>query len=353
MSAGSDNSRQTAQLRFLGAIVDRLTGAGDPLAALRTALPEIADLLNLPERALQLDQSQAEGPALVAVARAGISDNDDAYLAAISKFARQAVATHSLQGKIVNQEMITRELNEAVKLQQSLQPDSAPEHLPIWGMNLPARILSGDFFDFYRLDNDRIAFALGDVSGKGIDASLLMAKTVTLFRCLGKMFYQPSELLSKINSELCETASRGMFVTMVVGVYFPRSGKVIFANAGHQPPLFRKIDRSYDTYVAEAPPLGILPEITCKDEDIDLDGGEFYVFSDGLTEYRYGDGEMLGVDGLIQLFEVFGEGSPAERLGSLLDMLNNEEGWESSDDLTVLTINDSWVRHIGISESGI
>ena len=240
---------------------------------------------------------------------------------------------------------IAQDLKLAIELQRSLQPGWDPNELPIWGFNLPARQMSGDFFDFYRTDNGDFAFSLGDVSGKGMGAALLMAKTISVFRCLSKRIDDPAELLTAINAELCETATRGLFVTMVVGVYSPRLGHVRFANAGHEPPLMRRKDRTYKTFPADAPPLGILTDYHVGAEEIDLAGGEFYVFSDGLTEYRYAGGEQLGVDGLIQLVEINASEPPAKRVETIIQMLDDEAGWAAHDDLTVLAIDDAWVRY--------
>jgi len=238
-----------------------------------------------------------------------------------------------------------QDLKLAMELQRSLQPDWDPNELPIWGFNLPARQMSGDFFDFYRTGKGDFAFSLGDVSGKGMGAALLMAKTVSVFRCLSKRIGDAAGLLAAINAELCETATRGLFVTMVVGWYSPRDGHIRFANAGHEPPLMRRKDRTYKTFPASAPPLGILADLDVDGEEIDLAGGEFYVFSDGLTEYRYAGGEQLGVKGLIQLVEVFATEPPAQRVEAIIQMLDEEAGWDAHDDLTVLAIDDSWVRH--------
>ncbi len=95
------------------------------------------------------------------------------------------------------------------------------DDLPICGINRPIREVSGDFYDYFELPDGTIAFALGDVSGKGMNAALLMAKTASLFRCLGKTIRDPARLLSILNREICETTSRGMFVTMVAGLYEP------------------------------------------------------------------------------------------------------------------------------------
>ncbi|MCG8506336.1 MAG: serine/threonine-protein phosphatase, partial [Sphingomonadales bacterium] len=182
------------------------------------------------------------------------------------------------------------------------------------------------------------------VAGKGMQAALLMAKTIGLSRCLGKRIESPARLLEAINAELCETATRGLFVSMVAGHYWINSGRLCFANAGHEPPLLRRPDRSYETFPAKAPPLGILPTTGFEEERIDLDGGEFYIFTDGLTEYRYTSGEQLGVEGLIQLVESFASEPLTRRLSALLDTLERDGGWEARDDLTVLAIDDSWVR---------
>ena len=217
------------------------------------------------------------------------------------------------------------------------------------GINLPARTVSGDFYDFFNLKDGRIAFCLGDVSGKGMNAALLMAKTASLFRCLGKTEYRPGILLARINAEICETAARGMFVTMVGVLFDPRTNQLCFANAGHEPPLMRCKDRTYKTFPADAPPLGILSNYDVRGEEIDLAGGESYVFSDGLTEYRYAGGEQLGVDGLIQLVEINAAEPPAKRVEAIIQMLDEEAGWDAHDDLTVLAIDDSWVGQEGAS----
>jgi sigma-B regulation protein RsbU (phosphoserine phosphatase) len=243
------------------------------------------------------------------------------------------------------QQNLAQDLKLAMELQRSLQPDCDPNELPIWGFNLPARQMSGDFFDFYRTDKGDFAFSLGDVSGKGMGAALLMAKTIGVFRCLSKRTEDAADLLTAINAELCETATRGLFVTMVVGWYSPRDGHVRFANAGHEPPLMRRKDRTYKTFPAAAPPLGILANYDVPGEEIDLAGGEFYIFSDGLTEYRYAGGEQLGVKGLIQLVEVHAAEPPAKRVEAIIQMLDEEAGWDAHDDLTVLAIDDAWVRH--------
>jgi len=321
-AAGKTGGSLSSQLDFLADLGSRLAATDDPSPLLDAAYREM----------------HAHQPA-----------GSTGFVRAVTGLLDLAFANAALRLRLAEQLRAGDSLEMAADLQRSLQPHCAPGQLPIWGVNRPARKLSGDFFDFYPLDRERIAFALGDVSGKGMNAALLMAKTISLFRCLGKRIESPALLLEAINSELCETASRGMFVTMVAGHYRTADGRVCLANAGHQPPLLRRRDRSYQSFPASAPPLGILASTRPADERLELDGGELYVFTDGLTEYRYVSGERLGVEGLIQLIEALAEAPLALRLEALLATLDQDGGWEARDDLTVLAIDDSWVR----SDAGI
>ena len=289
-----------------------------------------------PFGAIQVVNKRPRGP---------FGQRDCYLLQTMANSAALAVANARMAEELVRQEVTQRELDLAAEIQRSLLPNAESNKLPVHGLNRPIRQVSGDFFDFFALPDRRIPFALGDVSGKGINAALLMAKAASLFRCLGKRSDDPATILAIINREIHETSSRGMFVTMVAGTYDPSSGLVRFANAGHEPPLLRNRDRSYRTFPAEAPPLGIVPEMEYWTQEVNLNGGEFYVFSDGLMEYHYHDDEELGVQGLIQLIEGLSELPLGERLDALLSELDNE-GWEVRDDLTVLAIDDSGGRRL-------
>ena len=289
-----------------------------------------------PFGAIQVVNKRPRGP---------FGQRDCYLLQTMANSAALAVANARMAEELVRQEVTQRELDLAAEIQRSLLPNAESNRLPVHGLNRPIRQVSGDFFDFFALPDRRIPFALGDVSGKGINAALLMAKAASLFRCLGKRSDDPATIMAIINREIHETSSRGMFVTMVAGTYDPSSGLVRFANAGHEPPLLRNRDRSYRTFPAEAPPLGIVPEMEYWTQEVNLNGGEFYVFSDGLMEFHYHDDEELGVQGLIQLLEGLSELPLGERLGALLAELDNE-GWVVRDDLTVLAIDDSGGRRL-------
>jgi sigma-B regulation protein RsbU (phosphoserine phosphatase) len=133
-----------------------------------------------------------------------------------------------------------------------------------------------------------------------------MAKTASLYRCMVKNIPRPAELLALLNDEICETATRGMFVTMAAGVYDPSSGATQIANAGHEPPVCHAEGRS-SIVEAGAPPLGIVPGVEIPETELDLRGGSLYIFSDGLTEAETKSGNQLGREGFEALVQKFAD----------------------------------------------
>ncbi len=266
---------------------------------------------------------------------------DLSLLSALASSAALAITNARMAEQLVEQERLARELELAAEIQRSLLPEG-DEGLPIQGINIPARTVSGDFYDYFQLDDGRIVFNLGDVSGKGMNAALLMAKTASLFRCLGKTIDHPGQLMARVNEEICETATRGMFVTMVGGVYDPATGRMRIANAGHEPPLVQDADGNFRDLPADAPPLGIMPFIDDDGypvEDFHLDGGAFYLFTDGVTEGYLADGSELGVEGAMDLLRKHRLDDLAPRLQTVIGGV--EGGGETlRDDLTILGIDD-------------
>jgi sigma-B regulation protein RsbU (phosphoserine phosphatase) len=242
-----------------------------------------------------------------------------------------------MAASMVDHERVRRELELAAEIQRNLLPARRPHPFPICGVNIPARTVSGDFFDILPLADGRIAFCLGDVSGKGMNAAMLMAKTASLYRCLAKTLEKPGTVLRRVNEEICETATRGMFVTMLAGVYEPGTGRVIVANAGHEPLLCHARDGSFTSFPAEAPPLGIVADGEFPEVDIALDGGGLYSFSDGLTEAYTDDGEQLGSEGFKELIVSVSHLPVDERVDSVIAKVGQ---LELRDDLTLLVVAD-------------
>jgi sigma-B regulation protein RsbU (phosphoserine phosphatase) len=271
------------------------------------------------------------------------SETDLMMLQTLTAAAALAVRNARMAEVLVHQERVNREIELAIEMQRSLLPAARPAPFPVCGINLPAYEVSGDFYDFFELDDGHIYFSLGDVSGKGMDAALLMSKTASLFRCVGKTLHEPGTLMETINRELCETAIHGMFVTMVCGILDTATGSVRLANAGHEPPLLHRADGSYIQLPASAPPLGIMPldigQDGIREEQFTLDGGTLYIFTDGVTEGRLASGERLDVQGIKAIITRHAGDPAATRIQSVVSTLG-ESGEQRHDDITILAVED-------------
>ncbi|MFZ4537769.1 PP2C family protein-serine/threonine phosphatase [Propionivibrio sp.] len=262
---------------------------------------------------------------------------DKQFLQVLAGMVSLAVHNAQMTEALVEQERMRRELDLAREIQRDLLPDLPAVDFPVQGLNLSAMEVSGDFYDFFTLADGRIAWGLGDVSGKGMNAAMLMAKTISLFRCLGKTVHDSALLLAMLNDEIVETASRGMFVTMAAGIFDPVSGEVVFANAGHQPPLYRTPEGVYCELEESSPPLGIVPGMEYTEQSLILDGGRLYIFTDGVTEGRAEDGKMLELGGLQALLDKHAALPPIAQLTHVAEALVRP-GIRLHDDLTLLVI---------------
>lgn len=273
----------------------------------------------------------------------GLFDESDLQLLEIlASSAALAIHNARMAKELVEQEKLQRELELAAEIQRNLLPPPPADDSPIYGVNVPARTVSGDFFDFFTLPDGRIAFCLGDVSGKGMNAALMMAKTASLYRCLGKTMDSPGKLLARINEEICETSTRGMFVTMVGGIYNPDTKKAIIANAGHEPPLQKIGDNEYANFEADAPPVGISPFVVPDDGypeiEISLESGPLYIFTDGVTEGHLEDGSMLEIEGVERILQDYGNLPLPERLSIFKTIIDRGDA-QLHDDLTILGLD--------------
>ena len=170
-----------------------------------------------------------------------------------------------------------------------------------------------------------------------MNAALLMAKTTSLLRCLAKTTEGPAELLAQVNAEICETASMGMFVTIVAGYIYPDTGVVELSNAGHQPPVLWHSDSTYEELPATAPPIGILPDLVFESTRIELGDGSLYIFTDGVTESLARDGTELGVDGLCKIINARSGSDSERRLAEIVERIHDQDR-TVHDDLTLLLI---------------
>ena len=197
---------------------------------------------------------------------------------------------------------VSSEIKLAMNVQKRLMPNRDLSNYPIYGLNIPAREISGDFYDFY-LHDDLVYFTLSDVSGKGVNAGMVMAKAITLFKIFSRLKFKPNEILLEMNNDLNETNPPGTFVTSIVGCYNIKTDVVEIANAGHQPALFRN-GKDFVEYPSSSTPLAIVKH---KDENVykldtfKLDGGRIYCFTDGFSECIDENKKEIGIDGVKKL----------------------------------------------------
>ncbi len=261
----------------------------------------------------------------------------DRHLAtAVAAAAALAIHNARMAEVLVEQERVRKELELARDIQLSLLPP-ADDALPIYGLNLPARQVSGDFFDFFMRADGQIYFSIADVAGKGMNAALLMAKSTSLLRCLAKSIDDPAALLRQVNAEIFETASMGLFVTIVAGFIEPRTRVMRYANAGHPPPLLHRVGSGFEQAPATAPPLGIMSTLEVTTQYISLAEGTVYLFTDGVTEASDPQGSALGLTGLMAIIDTVTRVAPAQRLAAIVATMEAQSRMVD-DDLTLLLV---------------
>ena len=259
---------------------------------------------------------------------------DAKLLDLIAAPAALAINNARMAGAQLEQQRLKREFDLARRLQKSLLPKRRRDGFPVVGVNRPAHEISGDFYDHFELADGRIGFVIGDISGKGLDAALLMVRAASLLRWAGKDGIAPGAWLARVNEELCETTQDGRFVCAVVG-YCDRDARAVeFAGAGFPPVLMHRHGR-FAEYASGGPPLGILPGVAFDAHAIALDGGTLYAFSDGATDVRDAAGRPIGNAGVRRLIERHAAGSADVRLRGLLSELKQ---LRLVDDTTLLLV---------------
>lgn len=240
------------------------------------------------------------------------------------------------------EQALRQELELAAQIQANMRGGQSSADAPALGVSLPARDLSGDFFDIVERNDGLVAFAIGDVAGKGFEAAQLMASSSSLFRRNAWAFLSPAALLAQINTELCRLSrGDGRFVTMIAGLLHPATGCLLLANAGHEPALLHDHQGRFTAIKAASPPLGIEPGLVSphmSERLMFLAGGSLYLFTDGVTESQGPDG-MLGDAGLRRLIEDAAHLPPPIRLEALLGRMADPIK-PPRDDLTLMIVGD-------------
>tara|TARA_B100001057_G_scaffold369861_1_gene373634 strand:+ start:480 stop:1769 length:1290 start_codon:yes stop_codon:yes gene_type:complete len=265
-------------------------------------------------------------------------EDDRKLLETLSAPAALAIRNAKMAQEMIEKNKIQKEVEIVGEIQKSLLSQNKKDNFPIAGINIPAKVVSGDFYNFSDLGEGKYGFGVADVSGKGIKSSLLMSKASSLYRCLSKTMFSTSELLMLLNDEICETISRGMFVTMMVGIYDSNKKELKLSSAGHEPPLILKKDGTFSTFEEAGPPLGIMAKTKYTENTISFDESSMYIFTDGITEIKDPKGEMLGSDGFKEYISKYQSKPNNERLKIIIDDII-KSGKVQKDDLTILVVD--------------
>jgi serine phosphatase RsbU (regulator of sigma subunit)/predicted ester cyclase len=252
-----------------------------------------------------------------------------------------------LAQKAIERERIEQELQVARRIQLALLPKDLPK-LEGWQIAphyQPAREVGGDFYDFILLEDSRVGLVIGDVSGKGVPAAVLMASTLSVVRAVAQRGASvPGQVLAETNEVLCTYVPPNMFVTCFYAILEPESGHLSYANAGHTLPCCRRREEGRtDELVARGMPLGLMPGMFYEEKVTTLLPGDNALFcTDGLVEAHSPQGEMFGTPrlrGLLSEHLVSG-GDLTTFLVQKLEQFTGESQ-EQEDDITLLTLERS------------
>jgi serine phosphatase RsbU (regulator of sigma subunit) len=230
---------------------------------------------------------------------------------------------------------------------RTIQQASLPKELPTlegWQITpyyRPAREVGGDFYDVFDLEEARVGVVVGDATGKGMPAALVVSATSSMLRAVAQALgsCSPGDVLGRVNETLFARIPPNMFVTCFYAILEPESGTLSYANAGHDLPYLRCRGGEAEELRARGMPLGLMPGMSYEEKEIVLQASEVALFySDGLVEAHDPEGKMFGFP---RLRSLVAEHAEEVSLGdSLLEELSSfvGEGWKQEDDITLLTL---------------
>ncbi len=339
-------------------------GPTDPLLAYLQAAPGPVDVARLDLDSVALREMKEAGVVLVVplvsqgeligtlnlgsrLSEQEYSSDDRRLLASLAAQAAPAVRVAQLvqeqAAELQARERYAEEMRVATLIQQQFLPRELPK-LADWQVAAyygPARAVGGDFYDFIELPDGRIGIVVGDVTDKGVPAALVMARTHSILRGDAPRLASPSKVLEHANDLLVAEMPEKMFVTCLYLVLDPRTGHVVFANAGHNLPYVRTAAGVVE-FRATGMPLGLLPGMEYEEREAVIEpGGNVLLYSDGIVEAHDPAGEMYGFPRLRA--DLASDLAGSKLLDNLLDRLHafTGKGWEQEDDITLVTIRRS------------
>ncbi|MCP4176538.1 MAG: PP2C family protein-serine/threonine phosphatase [bacterium] len=254
--------------------------------------------------------------------------------------------TKRLKAEAREKQSIITELEVAAKLQESVLPritdEFKREEFALYTKLIPAKEMSGDFFDFYYLNDETIAIVLADVSGKGLPAAFFMSMSRAYIKetCLSPVIITPAEVLNKINITLSKDNDECMFLTMYLVFYNFKTGKLIYSNAGHHE--FITVDDNGVTETAgisQNTAIGIYEDSTYTNSELQLAENQiFAVYTDGITEAPDNDNNEFGTEKLVKIFENNFKKNLYELGGCIIDEVLDFQDGKKFDDITLVML---------------
>jgi len=232
------------------------------------------------------------------------------------------------------------ELNFALEVQQALFPRHFPAQsgLEFAAVCVPARGISGDYYDVLRLDDRRVVFAIADISGKGISAAILMSSLQSACRTLAESQLSPAEVCSRLNGYLHRITDNARFATFFYGEWSPPERQLRYVNAGHPRPIVSGCVGSQQLLEA-GPPLGLFPDWKYRVDEVTLQPGDLLaLYSDGITEAGVQGENELGEVRLAALITAVRQKSLAEIQQEILALARTWSGGKQEDDMTLLLV---------------
>ena len=273
-------------------------------------------------------------------------DLDDLSLT-IEKAIEQISYIKAMQQEHIQLESIKGDLAVAREIQQAILPRIIPpfpenaHQIDIAASMEAAKDVGGDFYDFFRIDEDHIGFVIADVSGKGVPAAIFMAVCRTLIRATGIKGGAPSECITYTNDLLVEESVSDMFVTVFYGIYNLKTGEVVYTNAGHNPPYVVKADGSIKNLpLSKNLVTGIVEGYQYTEETLQLEHGDtLLLYTDGVTEAIDTESKEYGEERLKNLLRQSAQASCQELIDMVkADVKSFAGNEEQSDDITLLAI---------------
>ncbi len=271
-------------------------------------------------------------------------DLDDLSLT-IEKAIEQITYIRKMQKEHSQLESLKGDLSIASEIQQAILPRIFPpfpedaDKLDIAASMIAAKDVGGDFYDFFRIDADRIGFTIADVSGKGVPAAIFMAVSRTLIRATGIRGVSPAECMKYSNDLLTKETAECMFVTVFYGIYHINTGEISYCNAGHNSPYILKHDGSIEALpIAPNPIIGAVEGIDFKEDKLVLDKGDtLFMFTDGVNEAMNTDFQEYGNDRLEKILTSLNKKSGQQIINAVSEDVNLFVGEaEQSDDITMM-----------------